>query len=74
MFFPIVSLLGIMKPTTSFLLPQLYFRQNLTEVGPVALEIQTFESMDAWTHGRTDGRRIDYFTISSPCEPSAQAS
>ena len=27
-----------------------------------------------WTDARTDGRRLDYYTISSPCEPSAQVS
>ena len=29
---------------------------------------------DAGTDARTDGRRLDYYTISSPCEPSAQVS
>ena len=27
--------------------------------------------MDVRTHRRTNGRRLDYCTISSPCEPSA---
>ena len=29
---------------------------------------------DGRTDGRTHGRRIDRYTISSPCEPSAQVS
>ena len=31
-------------------------------------EIFKIESVDARTHARTDGRRLDYHTISSPCE------
>ena len=31
-----------------------------------------FESVDARTDARTNGRRLDYHPISSPCEPSAQ--
>ena len=38
--------------------------------GLVVLEILKFENVD----GRTHGRRLDYYTISSPCEPSAQVS
>ena len=33
-----------------------------------------FESVDARTHGRTHGRRLESHPISSPCEPSAQVS
>ena len=29
---------------------------------------------DACTDGRTDGRWLEWYTISSPCEPSAQVS
>ena len=31
-------------------------------------------SLKMFTHGHTHGRRIDRYTISSPCEPSAQVS
>ena len=31
-------------------------------------------SLKMFTDERTDGRRIDRYTISSPCEPSAQVS
>ena len=33
-----------------------------------------FESVNGRTYARTDGRRLDWYTISSPCEPSAQVS
>ena len=35
---------------------------------------QRYSCLKVWTHGRTDGRRLDWYTISSPCEPSAQVS
>ena len=44
----------------------------------LALLSYRYLSLKMWTHGRTDartdGRRLDYCTISSPCEPSAQVS
>ena len=41
--------------------------------------LQRYSCLKVWTHGRThgrttDGRRLDWYTISSPCEPSAQVS
>ena len=36
--------------------------------------LRRYSSLKMFTHGRTDGRRIDRYTISSPCEPSAQVS
>ena len=43
-------------------------------IGPLAEEIFEFENVYGRTDGRTDGRRIDRYTLSSPCEPSAQVS
>ena len=47
-------------------------------IDPLVAEILEFENVyrrtDARTDGHTDGRRIDRYTISSPCEPSAQVS
>ena len=37
-------------------------------------DIFEFENVYGPTDGRTDGRRIDRYTISSHCEPSAQVS
>ena len=33
-----------------------------------------FESVDGHTHRRTHRRRLDGYTISSPCEPKANVS
>ena len=46
-------------------------RPSLIAIGLVVFEIFKFENVDARTDGRTDGRRLDYYTISSP---SAQVS
>ena len=44
------------------------------QIGPLVAEIFEFENVYRRTHGRTHGRRIDRYTVSSPCEPSAQVS
>ena len=44
-------------------------------IGLVVLETYKIEIVNAWTYGRrTHGRRLDYHTLTSPCEPSAQVS
>ena len=40
----------------------------------LALWLRRYSSLKMFTHGRTHGRRIDRYTLSSPCEHSAQVS
>ena len=44
--------------------------KNLNAIGQMVAEIFMFESVN----GQTDRRRLVGYTISSPCEPSAQVS
>ena len=46
----------------------------LCTVDLIVLKIFKFENVNGRSHGRTDERRLDYYTISSPCEPLAEVS
>ena len=63
------------KPNTTFpllndALDKIWSRLALLSYRYSSLKMWT----DARTHGRTDGRRLDFYTISSPCMPSATVS
>ena len=61
------------KHSAAFPPPQWCFTQNLFKIGQLASEIFKFESVDdgrRWTTTAAD----HWYTISSPCEPSAQVS
>ena len=36
--------------------------------------LRRYSCLKMFTDGQTDGRRLDWYTISSPCEPSAHVS
>ena len=41
---------------------------------PLVLEIFIFENIDTQTDSQTHRRRLDWYTISSPCKPAAKVS
>ena len=50
------------------------FPTGVSLIGQAVSEKKIFENMNARTEAQTHGRRLDYHTISSQCEPSAQVS
>ena len=57
-----------------FLYPNEASEKKITAIDPLVAEIFMFESVNTQTDGQTHGRRLDGYTISSPCEPLAQVS
>ena len=56
------------NPICSHFLTPVMLHIKLIKIGQLASEIFKFESVD-------DGRKMDFwYTVSSPCEPSAQVS
>ena len=55
------------KPNAANPPPQWCFWWNLIMIGLLVSEIFMFESVNAQTDGRTDGRRLESHTIRSPC-------
>ena len=58
------------KPNAAFPYTTRMLKKNLVAIVPLDAGTFMFESVD----GRTHGRRLDGYTISSHCEPPAQVS